>query len=310
MDLRILSPVSTEQVASRNSRKGDKNMDVDEYDAPLVNPGETVTTDQQFMRGHGTYADDTDGSAAVISSVAGTVERVNKLLSVRPLKSRYTPEIGDIVVGRITEVAMKRWKVDVNGRQDAMLLLSSVSLPGGVQRRKTESDELQMRQFFSEGDVLVAEVQSFYSDGTMGLHTRGFKFCKLRNGSFLCVPPVLVQRCKSQFHTLPCGVDIILGLNGYIWVNKKLQGLSNVATDDFDTSVVYSSTNDPINEEERSDIARVINCIAALAKQYMYINDTIVVYTYEASLSYSVKELLQLDVIESITNEAKSRMDS
>lgn len=28
---------------------------------------------------------------------------------------------------------MKRWKVDVNGRQDAMLLLSSVSLPGGVQ---------------------------------------------------------------------------------------------------------------------------------------------------------------------------------
>ncbi|CAO3598402.1 unnamed protein product [Absidia cylindrospora] len=285
-------------------------MDIDEYDAPLVNPGETVTTDRQFMRGNGTYADDTDGSAAVISSVAGTVERVNKLLSVRPLKSRYTPEIGDIVVGRITEVAMKRWKVDVNGRQDAMLLLSSVSLPGGVQRRKTESDELQMRQFFSEGDVLVAEVQSFYSDGTMGLHTRGFKFCKLRNGSFLCVPPVLVQRCKSQFHTLPCGVDIILGLNGYIWVNKKLQGLSNVATDDFDTSVVYSSTNDPIDQEERSDIARVINCIAALAKQYMYINDTIVVYTYEASLSYSVKELLQLDVIESITNEAKSRMDS
>ncbi|SAL99905.1 hypothetical protein [Absidia glauca] len=304
MDLRIFSPVSTDQVTKRN-KDNDKKMEID---APLVNPGETVTTDQQFMRGHGTYTEE-EGSA-VISSVAGTVERVNKLLSVRPLKSRYTPEIGDIVVGRITEVAMKRWKVDVNGRQDAVLLLSSVSLPGGVQRRKTESDELQMRQFFSEGDVLVAEVQSFYSDGTMGLHTRGFKFCKLRNGSFLCVPPVLVQRCKSQFHTLPCGVDIILGLNGYIWVNKKLQGLSNVATDDFDTSVVYSSTNDPIEPEERSDIARVINCIAALSKQYMYINDTIVVYTYEASLSYSVKELLQLDVIEAVTNEAKSRMDA
>ncbi|KAI8086741.1 uncharacterized protein BX664DRAFT_282892 [Halteromyces radiatus] len=308
MDIRILSPVSTDTVAER-SNKNNKKMDVDQVEAPLVNPGEIITTDQQFMRGHGTYAEE-DGGPAVISSVAGTVERVNKLLSVRPMKSRYTPEIGDIVVGRITEVAMKRWKLDVNGRQDAMLLLSSVSLPGGVQRRKTESDELQMRQFFAEGDVLVAEVQSFYSDGTMGLHTRGFKFCKLRNGSFLCVPPVLVQRCKSQFHTLPCGVDIILGLNGYIWVNKKLQGLSNVATDDFDTSVVYSSVNDPITEEERSDIARVVNCIAALAKQYMYINDTIVVYTYEASLEYSVKELLDLNVIEAITNEAKSRMNA
>lgn len=28
---------------------------------------------------------------------------------------------------------MKRWKVDINGRQDAILLLSSISLPGGVQ---------------------------------------------------------------------------------------------------------------------------------------------------------------------------------
>jgi len=46
---------------------------------------------------------------------------------------RFTGEIGDVVVGRITEVAQKRWKVDINSRQDAVLLLSSVNLPGGVQ---------------------------------------------------------------------------------------------------------------------------------------------------------------------------------
>ncbi|KAI8373123.1 uncharacterized protein BYT42DRAFT_594884 [Radiomyces spectabilis] len=297
MELHILSPVSTAQLERSNDR-----MHIDEDIAHLVNPGETITTDQQFMRGHGTY---TDGENTVISSVAGMVERVNKLLSVRPLKTRYTPEIGDIVVGRITETAMRRWKIDVNGRQDAVLLLSSVSLPGGVQRRKNESDELRMRQFFAEGDVLVAEVQSFYADGAMGLHTRGFKFCKLRNGSFLCVPPVLVQRCKSQFHTLPCGVDLVLGLNGYIWINKKLEGITQ---DDADTAVVYSSENDPISESERENIARVANCISALAKQYMHINDTIIVYTYEASLEYSVKDLLKMDVIETITSEASARM--
>jgi exosome complex component RRP4 len=54
------------------------------------------------------------------------------------------------VIGRITEVAVilrrignvliqfiqvqpKRWKVDANSRQDAILMLSSVNLPGGVQ---------------------------------------------------------------------------------------------------------------------------------------------------------------------------------
>ncbi|ORY93067.1 hypothetical protein BCR43DRAFT_444922 [Syncephalastrum racemosum] len=278
-------------------------MDVDKEDVHLVNPGETITSDQQFMRGHGTYA---DAEGEVVSAVAGAVERVNKLLSVRPLKTRYTPEIGDVVVGRVTEVAMKRWKIDTNSRQDAMLLLSSINLPGGVQRRKNETDELQMREFFSEGDVLVAEVQSFYSDGAMGLHTRGFKVCKLRNGSFVAVPPALVQRCKSQFHTLPCGVDVILGLNGYIWVSKKLQ---NLATEgEVDAQIMYSAQNDPILPEERQTIARVCNVISALARQYMHINDTVIVYAYEASLAYSIKELLTLKVIEAITAEASARM--
>ena len=40
----------------------------------------------------------------VISSVAGTIERVNKLVSVRAIRTRYNPEVGDLIVGRITEV--------------------------------------------------------------------------------------------------------------------------------------------------------------------------------------------------------------
>lgn len=47
------------------------------------------------------------------------------------------------------------------------------------QRRKLESDELQMRTFFEEGDLLVAEVQAFFSDGAMSLHTRSLKYGKV-----------------------------------------------------------------------------------------------------------------------------------
>lgn len=48
-----------------------------------------------------------------------------------------------------------------------MLQLSSVNLPGGVQRRKVESDALKMREFLAEGDVsrfLCAGFQSLRSD--------------------------------------------------------------------------------------------------------------------------------------------------
>lgn len=81
----------------------------------------------KFDRGHGTYMQDD----CLYASVAGVVERVNQLISVKPLKSRYNGEIGDVVVGRITEVSQKRWKVDTNSRLDSVLLLQSVNLPGG-----------------------------------------------------------------------------------------------------------------------------------------------------------------------------------
>ena len=68
---------------------------------------------------------------ALTASVAGVVEQVNKLISVRPIKNRYNGEVGDVIVGRITEVQQKRWKVDTNSRLDSVLLLSSVNLPGG-----------------------------------------------------------------------------------------------------------------------------------------------------------------------------------
>lgn len=69
----------------------------------IVTPGETVTTDPQWMRGHGTYLDENDG---IVATVAGQVMKVNKLLSVKALRSRYQPEIGDLVVGRIVEVSL------------------------------------------------------------------------------------------------------------------------------------------------------------------------------------------------------------
>lgn len=37
-----------------------------------------------------------------------------------------------------------------------------------------------MRTFFEEGDLLVAEVQAFFADGAMSLHTRSLRYGKVR----------------------------------------------------------------------------------------------------------------------------------
>ena len=131
----------------------------------------------------------------------------------------------------------------------------------GQQRRKLESDELQMRQFFEEGDLLVAEAQAFFADGAMSLHTRSLTYGKvpvlcylsmlkilivvqLRNGQLICVPPILIRRLKSHFVSLPCGVDLILGLNGYIWVSKHIGQNRQQGEEGLDAESVYSNQNE------------------------------------------------------------------
>jgi hypothetical protein len=49
-----------------------------------------------------------------------------------------------------------------------------------LQRRRTAEDELNMRQLYGEGDLISAEVQSFYADGAVALHTRSLKYGKVR----------------------------------------------------------------------------------------------------------------------------------
>jgi len=82
-------------------------------------------------RGHGTQVID----GRLVATLCGVVERVNKLVYVKPLRARYGAEVGDVVVGRVTEVVAKKWKVDLQSRQEASLQLSAVNLPGGIQAR-------------------------------------------------------------------------------------------------------------------------------------------------------------------------------
>lgn len=79
------------------------------------------------------------------------MEQIGRLISIKPLKSRYNGEVGDVVVGRILEVTQKRWKVDTNSRLDSILLLSSVNLPGG------ELVNFKIYLYLKNGNAKLAE---------------------------------------------------------------------------------------------------------------------------------------------------------
>uniref|UniRef100_A0A453NFT6 RRP4 S1 domain-containing protein n=1 Tax=Aegilops tauschii subsp. strangulata TaxID=200361 RepID=A0A453NFT6_AEGTS len=119
-----------------------------------VNPEDTI------LKGHGTS--DQDGE--VVATVCGVVERVQNLVCVRTLRARYKPQKGDIIIGRVSEIASKRWRLETNFSQGAVLMLSSMNLPDGIQ----------------------AEVCHIQHDGSLDLQPRSQKYGKVDKRPTLC----------------------------------------------------------------------------------------------------------------------------
>ncbi|XP_054784608.1 exosome complex component RRP4 homolog [Prosopis cineraria] len=242
----------------------------------------SVNHEDGFLKGHGT----TDLKGEVVATVCGVVERVNKLVYVRALRSRYKPEVGDIVVGRVIEVSQKRWKLEINYSQDATLMLSSMNLPDGIQRRRTALDELNMRSIFEENDVVCAEVRGFQHDG-LHLQARSQKYGKLKRGQLLTVTPYLVKKQKQHIHHIEqYGIDLILGCNGFIWVGEHVEAKDDMIDDQANQSEGQEQNFTAL--ETRKYICRTANAVRVLSNLGFNMTLEIIKETVNLSLSLNL----------------------
>jgi exosome complex component RRP4 len=139
----------------------------------------------------------------------------------------------------------------------------------------------------------------------------------LRNGLLVIVPQTLIIRLKSHFHSLPCGVSLIIGLNGLIWVHATTTSSTSKdsstetafgeSKDDILASQLYSSTNDPIGNETLAAIARVAGVLRILARNGIPITDGIVAQAYESSLEVG-NDSAEPKQLETIDSEAERRI--
>jgi exosome complex component RRP4 len=173
-------------------------------------------------------------------------------------------------------VDSKRWKVDISGQRDAILSLSSINLASGEQRMKTSEDQLAMRTLFEESDLICAEIQNISAEGVISLHSRSLKYGKLENGQLLIVPAALVRRLPQHYVSLPTGVDVILGKNGYIWITRSIPESWKHESDDMRDDITplaetlqrlrVKHCETPLTAEERMKVVRTRNAILAISK--------------------------------------------
>jgi exosome complex component RRP4 len=110
-----------------------------------------------------------------------------------------------------------------------------------------------------------------------------------------------VVRARRQIFTLQTKggeVDVILGVNGYVWIEKHVAEQTQQANADVGinrleqstSEAIYSSQNDEISEATRRDIARVSGVVRVLVEGGIKVDEENVRRGYEASLELDDEE--------------------
>ncbi|CAK9297630.1 unnamed protein product [Gordionus sp. m RMFG-2023] len=238
----------------------------------IVSPGELISEGAGYMRGHGTYMSQND---TLYSSVLGEVNTVNKLLQAQHNSSKYFGNVGDLIIGRVTEVGIKRWRLHTNTKRDSYLLLSSMNLPGGE----------------------LAEVQIVHKDGSLSLQTRNLNYGKLDDeGLFISVPPYLIKRSRNHFLKLPIGLNLCLGNNGFIWISISPEGKINNKDNGNECEEDGSTDKNVIDVEMFERMVRLRNVIIAMSNHNIMLYEESIAVCYETSQFYKSKTLIDPEI--------------
>ncbi|PXF44358.1 Exosome complex component RRP4 [Gracilariopsis chorda] len=263
---------------------------------PITSPGSVILTEDHSVRVRRTLLSCGESGNVLTATRAGFISRVNKLVMVVPLCSRYILETGDVVGGRVVEIASKRYKMDVNATKLAFLLLTAIKLPGGVHRRRNQEDELNMREYCISKRVIWS-VLKFRNDEKTAASpsTRecyGIESCPVDGGQLVTLQSELVKRAKKHFHELPCGVHMTLRDNGFVFLSQ--------------------TRKNAILLQIWWRIGRVSNNILALDSEFNAIGPDTIMYAYETSPAngMEVKDMCTPDVVKIIGMGARSMREA
>jgi exosome complex component RRP4 len=178
----------------------------------LVAPGELLAEGPYFA-GDNTYRE----GSKIYSSKIGLAEVIGNKLIVVPIKGVYIPRLDDIVVGRITDIGMSGWQVDISAPYPALLPLSETPM-----QRGRDAGRRDLGRIFGVGDLVITQVIAFDRTRDPLLTTKGRGLGKITSGRVARITPAKIPRIigkKGSMITMlkkETGTDIIPGQNGII----------------------------------------------------------------------------------------------
>lgn len=182
----------------------------------LVTPGDLLA-DNDYMNGENTYNE----NGKIYATRVGLFMSENKRIYVVALKSFYIPMAGDVVIGKVLEVTLGGWLVDIRAPYLAMLRASDA-----LERPfKPQKDDLP--QLFDVGDIMIAKIVAYdrTRDPLLTVLERGLG--KVTRGQTIEITPTKIPRVIGKQGSMvsmikqETGCQISIGQNGRIIISGK-----------------------------------------------------------------------------------------
>jgi len=182
----------------------------------LVTPGDLLA-ENNYLAGENTFKED----GKIYATRVGLVDYEDKKVSVVALKAFYVPMIGDTVIGKVVEVSLGGWMIDIKAPYLAMLRASDVL------ERSFRPQKDDLTSIFDVGDLVIAKIVA--SDRTRDplLTVREPGLGRISRGQITEITPSKIPRLigkKGSMITMikkETGCQILIGQNGLILVSGK-----------------------------------------------------------------------------------------
>lgn len=212
----------------------------------IVTPGDLLA-EGNYELGNNVYQE----NGKVYASRVGLVNYENKLVYVVGLRAFYFPIVGDIVIGKVVEVSIGGWTVDIRAPYRAILRASDVL------DRSYRPQRDNLPSIFAVGDLILAKVVDFDRTRDPLLTIREPGFGKITRGQIVEITPTKTPRVIGRKGSMigmlkhETGCQINVGQNGLILVSGKTpenERLALMAIHKIDQEAHISGLTDRVTE--------------------------------------------------------------
>ncbi len=156
----------------------------------------------------------------VYSNKVGLVSYSKDRVSVIALEGTYTPLVGDLVVGMVSDIELGQWVIDIGASVDAKL-----TMPDAI--NKSFRTSFDMTKVLDVGDVVVAKIVDLDRRRTPILSIVSRDLGKVHEGFIMKITPSKIPRLIGKKGSMinmilrEARCQITIGQNGRILINGR-----------------------------------------------------------------------------------------